>query len=69
MTVVDLKREIEALKPVDQDQLTAFLVQLKLQRDQEHLQEMTRRRDDRDPQNWVRLEDFEAQLASDKLAE
>ena len=64
MTVMDLKREIAALEPPAQDELTAFLFQLKLQRDRGHAQEMTRRRDDRRPESWVRLEDFEAELAS-----
>jgi hypothetical protein len=36
---------------------------LKLQRDPEHAAEMARRRDDRRSESWVRLEDFEAQLA------
>ncbi len=63
MTVMDLKREIAALEPVAQDQLAAYLIQLKLQRDPEHAREMARRRDDKRPESWVRLEDFEAKLA------
>jgi len=62
VTVMELKREVVALEPPDQDELTAFLFQLKLQRDPEHAQEMARRRDDRNPESWVRLEDFEAEL-------
>ncbi len=62
MTVMDLKREIAALEPIVQDELTAFLVQLRLQRDPEHAREMSRRRDDRRPESWVRLEDFEAEI-------
>ncbi len=68
MTVMDLKQEIAALEPVAQDELTAFLVQLRLQRDPEHAREMGRRRDDRRPENWVRLEDFETQVAGDHEA-
>ncbi|MCP3957007.1 MAG: hypothetical protein GY719_04060 [bacterium] len=64
MTVMDLKREIATLEPIAQDELTAFLVQLKLQRDPEHAREMGRRRDDRRPGSWVRLEDYEAEVAS-----
>ncbi len=63
MTVMDLKREIAALEPVAQDQLAAFLIQLKLRRDPEHAREMARRRDDRRPESWVRLDDFEAEIA------
>ena len=63
MTVTELKREIATLEPPAQDELTAFLFQLKLQREPEHRREMTRRRDDRRPGSWVRLEDFEAGFA------
>lgn len=65
MTVKDLKREIAALEPPAQDELTAFLFQLKLQRDPGHAREMARRRDDRRPESWVRLEDFEVEIDSD----
>ena len=64
MTVIDLKREIAALEPPVQDELTAFLFQLKLQRDPEHALEMARRRDDQRPESWVRLEDFEVETSS-----
>lgn len=68
MTVTELKREIAALEPVAQDELTAFLVQLRLQRDPEHIREMTQRRDDQRPERWVRLEDFEEKIAADPPA-
>jgi hypothetical protein len=61
---MDLKREIAALEPPAQDELTAYLLQLKLRRDPEHAREMARRRDDRRPESWTRLEDFEAEMAS-----
>jgi hypothetical protein len=60
---MDLKREIAALEPRAQDELTTFLFQLKLRRDPEHAREMARRRDDRRPESWVRLEDSEAARA------
>ena len=62
MTVVDLKREIASLEPDDQDQLAAFIVHLRHERDPEHSRELERRIDDRDPKNWVRLEDLDAEL-------
>jgi len=62
VTVMDLKREIATLEPPAQDEITAFLVQLKLQRDPEHAREMALRRDDRRPGSWVKLEDFEAEI-------
>ena len=66
MTVMELKREIAGLEPPAQDELTAFLFQLKLQRDLTHAEEMTRRRDDSRPEVWVRLEDFEAAVVGDR---
>ena len=63
MTVLELKKKIAALKPPAQAELIAFLLHLKLQRAPEHAAEMARRRDDRNSESWVRLEDFEAQLA------
>lgn len=66
MTVMDLKREIAALGPPAQNELTTFLVELKLRRDAEHAREMARRRDDRRPESWVRLEDFEAKIADSR---
>ncbi len=62
MTVVDLKREIASLEPESQDQLAAFIVHLRHERDPEYSRELERRLDDRDPKNWVRLEDLEAEL-------
>ena len=62
MTVVDLKREIASLEPEAQDQLAAFIVHLRHERDPEYSRELERRLDDRDAENWVRLEDLEAEL-------
>lgn len=62
MTVVDLKREIASLEPDAQNQLAAFIVHLQHERDEEHSRELERRLSDRDPKNWVKLEDLEAKL-------
>ncbi len=62
MTVVDLKREIASLEPEAQDQLAAFIAHLRHERDPEYSRELERRLDDRDAENWVRLEDLEAEL-------
>ncbi len=62
MTVVDLKRELASLEPDVQDQLAAFIVHLRHERDPERSRELERRLDDRDPKNWVPLEDLEAEL-------
>ncbi len=62
MTVVDLQKEIASLEPDAQDQLAAFIVHLKHERDPEYCRELERRLDDRDAKNWVRLGDLEAEL-------
>ncbi len=62
MTVVDLKREIASLEPNAQDQLAAFIVHLRHERDPEYSRELERRLDDREAKNWVRLEELEAEL-------
>lgn len=62
MTVMDLKKEIASLEADAQDQLAAFLVHLRHERDPAHSRELERRLDDRDPKNWVPLGDLEAEL-------
>ncbi len=62
MTVLDLKREIASLEPSAQDQLAAFLVRLRHERDPEYSRELERRLDDRNAKNWVPLEELEAEL-------
>lgn len=69
MTVVDLKREIASLEPEDQDQLAAFIVHLRHERDPEYSQELERRLDDRDSRNWVQLEDLEKELGLQEVGE
>lgn len=68
MTVMDLKKEIAALKPPAQDELAAFIVHLKHERDSEHSKELDRRLDDRNPENWIRLEDAEEALGLTRSA-
>ena len=62
MTVVDLQKEIASLEPDAQDHLAAFIVHLRHERDPEYSRELERRLDDRDPKNWVPLEDLEEDL-------
>ena len=62
MTVVELKKEIASLEPDIQDQIAAFIVHLRHERDPEHSRELERRLDDRDPRNWVRLDDLGTEL-------
>jgi hypothetical protein len=69
VTVADLKREILTLEPSGLDELGAFIVSLKIQRDAEYAQEMERRLEDRRPESWIRLEDLEKELAGRNEAE
>ena len=57
MTVPDLRKELVALEPEAQDELVAFRVHLRRERDPEYAAEMERRLDDRRPESWVRIED------------
>lgn len=59
MSMAELMREVAALPQKRQNEMAAFLLHLRLQQDPAWRTEMTRRIDDRNPKNWVRLEDLE----------
>jgi hypothetical protein len=52
-----VEREVASWAPEEQDRLAAFLTVLRLKRAPGHVQELTRRLDDRDPANWVSLDE------------
>jgi hypothetical protein len=52
-----VEKEVANWAPEEQDRLAAFLTVLRLKRTPDHVQEMTRRLDDRDPANWVSLDE------------
>lgn len=64
--MADLMREVAALPQKRQNELAAFLLHLRLQQDPAWRTEMTRRIDDRNPKNWVRLETLEKALGKRK---
>lgn len=66
MSMADLMREVAALPQKRQNELAAFLLHLRLQQDPAWRTEMTRRIDDRNPKNWVRLETLEKALGKRK---
>lgn len=66
MSTADLMREVAALPQKRQNELAAFLLHLRLQQDPAWRLEMTRRIDDRNPKNWVPLEDLEKSLGKRK---
>lgn len=65
MTLSEIKKEIAGLSPQRQDELAAFIVHLKHERDPQYAQEMRRRLEDPDPDHWASLESVEQQLGTD----
>ncbi len=64
MSMAELMRVVAGLPVEQQKELSAFLLHLRLQQDQEWRAEMARRIDDRDPSHWVTLEDWQKELAA-----
>lgn len=62
MSMAEVMREVAGWPRTHQKQLAAFLLHLRLRDDAAWRTEMTRRIDDRDPKNWVRLEDLTKSL-------
>ncbi len=60
MDLESIGKEVATWAPEDQDRLAAFLTVLRLKRSPDHTQELTRRLDDRNPANWVSLEEVRA---------
>lgn len=66
MSMAELMREVAALPQKRQNEMAAFLLHLRLQQDPAWRTEMARRIDDKNPKNWVRLEDLEKSLGKRK---
>jgi len=66
MSMAELMREVAALPLQRQNELAAFLLHLRLQDDPEWKTEMARRIDDKNPANWMSLEDWKKELADDE---
>lgn len=62
MSKAEMKRELAALPLEDQNELAAFLLHLRLERDPVWRTEMMRRIDDRTPDQWVSLADWKKEL-------
>ena len=62
--MAELMRAVASLSAIQQDELAAFLLHLRLRRDPAWRIEMTRRIDDNDPTHWTTLEDWEKELAA-----
>jgi hypothetical protein len=63
MSMAELMREVAELPPERQNELAAFLLQLRLKRDPAWRAELTHRIDDKNPDHWVSLEDWKKELA------
>ena len=58
MSMAELMREVADWPRMRQNKLAAYLLHLRLREDSGWRTEMTRRIDDHNPKNWVRLEDL-----------
>jgi hypothetical protein len=52
-----VETEVASWAPEEQDRLAACLTVLRLKRTPDHVRELTRRLDDRNPTNWVSLDE------------
>ncbi|MCP5517882.1 MAG: hypothetical protein H7A45_11580 [Verrucomicrobiales bacterium] len=64
MTIQMLKAEVEALSADERRRLAAFLVALRHKDLAAYRSRMTEKMDDKAPENWLTLEEFDARLES-----
>lgn len=64
MTIQAIKAEVEALPAVERRRLAAFLVALRHKDFAAYRARMAERMDDKTPENWVTLEEFDERLES-----
>ena len=62
MVSASLKSKIAELGPEDRRQLIGYMVGLQIQENEAYLQTLTDRIDDRDPENWMTLDQLDAKL-------
>ena len=65
MSLQDLKSEIERMPCADRRQLAAFLVTLRHRDIAGYRNELARKIDDQNPDNWVALEDLSRRLGEE----
>ena len=58
MEVTTIIQEIDKLEPVDKKRVMSHMVLRRLQENAAFREEMTRRIDDKNPDNWVSLEEL-----------
>jgi hypothetical protein len=64
MTIQALKAEVEALPADERRKLAAYLVALRHRDLAAYRSRMAAKIDDKDPENWITLEEFDARLES-----
>jgi hypothetical protein len=64
MSLAQLKHEAAELSPAEQSELMAFLGSIQIAEDVELRAELTRKIDDKNPVNWVDLEDLKQRWAN-----
>ncbi len=64
MTIQAIKAEVEALPADERRRLAAFLVSLRHKDLAHYRAKLAERIDDKNPENWVTLEEFEERLDS-----
>ena len=67
-STAELMRDVAELPPQAQQQMASYLVQLRLQQDDEWRREMARKIDDKNPANWVSLEELQRRFPDDQAA-
>ncbi len=66
MSMAELMREAANLPAERQDELAAYLLNLRLKRDPAWRAELTHRINDKNPDNWVSLEEWKRELSHTK---
>ena len=60
MTFTEIQSEVDTLSSEDQDRLAAYLALRQNERDQEWCDKISQRLNDRNPSNWVSLDELES---------
>jgi len=62
VSIAELKAEVDRLSPEEREHLAAYLKIRKQMQDKEFVKELSRKVDDKNPANWITLEEAEKRL-------
>jgi hypothetical protein len=62
VSIAELKAEVDRLSPEEREHLAAYLKIRKQMQDKEFVKELSRKIDDKNPANWITLEEAEKRL-------